>query len=206
MSQPRPQLEPLSEARYRLQLNVTAAVREKLELARALLSHSVPNGDLAVLLERALDELIEKAQRQRFAQTKSDQRAVSSAEAGGSSGESVASDGIGDQKGRAVPKRGRLRREHVRNSTRREIIARDGLRCSFVSDGGCRCSARSFLQIHHEHPWAKGGDATSTNLRLLCAAHNRLLAERDFGREHVAARHDERRAIARQGRSTADSS
>jgi hypothetical protein len=59
-------LEPLSEARYRLQLNVTASMREKLELARALLSHSIPSGDLAELLERAVDELLAKTKRQRF--------------------------------------------------------------------------------------------------------------------------------------------
>jgi len=74
---PKQSLEPLSEARYRLQLNVTASMREKLELARALLSHSVPSGDFAELLERALDELLAKTQKQRFAQTSSSIRSLS---------------------------------------------------------------------------------------------------------------------------------
>ena len=45
-------------------------------------------------------------------------------------------------------------REHVPNSTRRQIVARDGPRCTFVSKDGCRCAATSLLQIHHERPWA----------------------------------------------------
>jgi len=37
------------------------------------------------------------------------------------------------------------------------------------------------LQIHHERAWSKGGPDTLDNLRLLCAAHNRLLAELELG-------------------------
>lgn len=40
--------------------------------------------------------------------------------------------------------------------------------------------------LHHDLAWARGGDDAADNLRLLCAPHNRLLAERDFGRAHVA--------------------
>jgi 5-methylcytosine-specific restriction endonuclease McrA len=180
-ARPRQALEPLSEARYRLQLNVTASMREKLELARALLSHSVPSGDFAELLERALDELLAKTQKQRFAQTKSPRRAkqLKPVEA---------------RKSRVVLRRNATHREHIANATQREILARDGLRCTFVSEDGRRCASSSFLQLHHERPWAKGGNSTVGNLRLLCAAHNRLLAEQDFGRDLIEAR---RRQAAR---------
>jgi hypothetical protein len=77
-------------------------------------------------------------------------------------------------------------REHIPNATLREVAVRDGMRCTFVGDSGCRCEARAFLQIHHDDPWARGGGAELENLRLLCAAHNQLLAERDFGSERVA--------------------
>ncbi|HXK18438.1 MAG TPA: HNH endonuclease [Polyangiaceae bacterium] len=63
--------------------------------------------------------------------------------------------------------------------------ARDGLCCTFTSADGQRCSARAFLQIHHEHAWAKGGSDTLDNLRLLCGSHNRLLAELEFGKRHA---------------------
>ena len=45
-----------------------------------------------------------------------------------------------------------------------------------------------FIQLHHHEPWARGGGETVDNLAILCAAHNRLLAERDFGKELLAQR------------------
>jgi hypothetical protein len=63
--------EPLSEGRYCLQLSASNDLKRKLELARDLMSHANPSGDLAVVVERALDTLIEKLQSRRFAQAKS---------------------------------------------------------------------------------------------------------------------------------------
>lgn len=85
-------------------------------------------------------------------------------------------------------------REHIPSAMRREIAARHGLRCTFVGKHGCRYEASAFLQIHHARPWALGGGPDLENLRLLCRAHNRLLAEEDFGAQHVARRIAERRA------------
>jgi hypothetical protein len=96
-----------------------------------------------------------------------------------------------------LPKLARLddraarKRTHISNELRRQLVARDGASCTFTCGDGQRCGSRAFLQIHHEAPWAKGGPDTFDNLRLVCAAHNRLLAERDFGATHV------RRAIER---------
>ncbi len=38
-----------------MQLTASEALRDKLELARALMSHRNPSGDLAVIVERAMD-------------------------------------------------------------------------------------------------------------------------------------------------------
>ena len=46
-------LEPLSAERYRIEFSASAEFRGKLEQARELLSHSVPSGDIAVVLARA---------------------------------------------------------------------------------------------------------------------------------------------------------
>jgi hypothetical protein len=169
----RPLIEPTSQARYRIELNASSTLKDKLELFQDLVSHSIPSGDVAAVLERALDLALEQIQKQRFAKT--------------------------DKPCRSRPahgptvKRSSAHREHIPNATQREIAMRDGLQCTFVSDGGCRCTARAFLQIHHEQPWAKGGSPHPENLRLLCAVHNRLLAERDFGAAHVAERLEARR-------------
>jgi 5-methylcytosine-specific restriction endonuclease McrA len=143
-----------------------------------LVSHSIPNGDVAAVLERALDLALARVKKQRFATT----------------------DKPHDLQKPREPRRVKLRsrgseREHIPNAVQREVATRDGLRCSYISDAGCRCQARAFLQIHHEQPWARGGASVTKNLRLLCAVHNRLLAERDFGAAHVAER-----LAARRGR------
>lgn len=57
---------------------------------------------------------------------------------------------------------------------------------SFIGETGHRCEARAFLQFHHERAWELGGPDTVENLRVMCRAHNRLLADRELGAEHVA--------------------
>jgi len=60
----------------------------------------------------------------------------------------------------ATRKSGARKRAHIANVERRQVVARDGLRCSYVGDDGARCNARAFLQLHHDHAWAKGGSDT----------------------------------------------
>lgn len=76
----------------------------------------------------------------------------------------------------------------IPRAVRREVFARDGEQCSFVSEAGVRCDSRSFLEIDHVHPKARGGDDTVANTRVLCATHNRLAAEQAFGPEHICRR------------------
>jgi HNH endonuclease len=168
-------LEPLSAERYRIQLNASAQLKRKLEHAVDLLSHSNPSGELSVVIERALDLLIQRVERERFGQTKSPRGGLALALK--KSKKSV--------KIRAFHG---VIRQRIPNDTKRQIASRDGLRCTFVGSDGQRCAATKFTQIHHEHPWARGGSETVENLRILCASHNRLLAERDFGRALVADR------------------
>jgi hypothetical protein len=54
----RPRVEPLSATSFRVEFTASATLRDKLEHARNLLSHAVPSGDLATLIERAIDQLI----------------------------------------------------------------------------------------------------------------------------------------------------
>ena len=49
-------VEPLSAARYRIQLNASAQLKQKLDQAVELLSHSIPTGDLSVVITRSACE------------------------------------------------------------------------------------------------------------------------------------------------------
>lgn len=65
---------------------------------------------------------------------------------------------------------------------RDEVFVRDEGRCSYVGADGKRCGSNHVLQVDHIEPVARGGSASTANLRLLCAHHNRLEAERLMGR------------------------
>ena len=189
VSKPAPNsvFEPLSAARYRIQLNASPQLKAKLEQARDLLSHSNPSGDLAAVIERALDLLLDRTLKRRFAQTNRPR-------ASRGAGRKVGSNAEGNPElVHENSQQRRTARRHIANATKREIAARDDLRCTFVGSDGQRCGARRFTQIHHDEPWARRGDDSATNLRILCASHNRLLAEQDFGRELVANRVQNRR-------------
>lgn len=157
-------VEPLSEDRYRVQLTASGQLRDKLERARALMQHRNPSGDLAVVVEQALDALLDKLERERLGKTTRPRRPVCPTKPG-----------------------------KVARGVRREVFERDGEQCTFADDEGNRCPARSLLELDHIEARAKGGSNEASNLRVRCRAHNRLHAEVVFGREHVARRIDLRR-------------
>ena len=169
---------PPTQLRFPLHATITAETREKLAYARDLLGHAVPGGDIAEVLDRALDALIERLEKRRFAAT-----------------------------ARSRPARGSGTNERgIPARVRREVGRRDGWSCTFVGDGGHPCDSRALLQFDHVVPLARGGQTTVGNLRLLCRTHNQLEAERKFGvafmrgkRERVK-RAAEARAAASNGK------
>lgn len=75
---------------------------------------------------------------------------------------------------------------YISKAVKRAVISRDSSQCSFRAPDGTRCTARHYLQFDHIVPFSCGGKSELGNLRLLCPAHNRLLAERYFGREKIS--------------------
>ncbi len=59
-------------------------------------------------------------------------------------------------------------------AVRRQVWQRDGGRCSYVDrETGRGCNSRYMIEIDHILPYALGGGADPSNLRLLCGAHHR---------------------------------
>jgi hypothetical protein len=52
-------------------------------------------------------------------------------------------------------------------------------------DAGGVCGSMHRLELDHVVPWAKWSEPTVANLRVVCRAHNRLAARREFGRRCV---------------------
>jgi hypothetical protein len=53
-------------------------------------------------------------------------------------------------------------------------------------DRGCRfpgCTCTRFVDAHHIHHWADGGETKMNNLMLLCRRHHRLVHEEGYGIE-----------------------
>ena len=131
----------------------------KLRRAQELLSHSIPNGDLEVVFDRALDLVIAEGSRSRHSAVKRP--------AGGNGRRSARAVGEGS---RSIPA-----------EVERLVWERDGGRCAFIGVTGHRCEERNFLEFHHVKPWAASGPPTVENISLRCRAHNRYEAERYFG-------------------------
>ncbi len=74
---------------------------------------------------------------------------------------------------------------HIPAAVRDHVFVRDKGRCTYVSKTGKRCGSTQALQIDHIRPFTRGGANTPSNLRLLCAKHNRLAAQEVFGEDFM---------------------
>jgi 5-methylcytosine-specific restriction endonuclease McrA len=143
---------PLSPESYKVQVTISRRAHDHLRRAQELLRHSIPNGDAAQVIERALALLVQDLERKKSA-TVRNPRAAS---------------------------RPRTGSRHVPSAVRREVWHRDGGQCAFVGAAG-RCTERGFLELHHVIPFADGGASDAANLQLRCRAHNAYEAEVWFG-------------------------
>jgi 5-methylcytosine-specific restriction endonuclease McrA len=73
---------------------------------------------------------------------------------------------------------------HIPDEVRDEIFVRDHGKCAYAGPDGTHCESTRGVQVDHIRPFAAGGNHNPSNLRLLCAAHNRRVAEKVFGSTH----------------------
>jgi len=158
----------LSPGRFKLEVTLGQEAQSKLEQLRELLRHQNPSGDLARIVERALSELLEREMKRPFAKVEKPTR------------ESARSRPSATREVRASDPR---KSRYIARNVMREVYARDGGQCTFVSPDGHRCAERGFLEMHHHDvTFARAGAHTADNLRLACRAHNLFFAEKDYGR------------------------
>lgn len=151
---------PLSPERYMLQVTLTRETHDKLRRAQTLARHTIADGNVSSILDRALTLLIEHLERRKFA------HAVSP---------------------RANPDEGVAAGRHIPAAVRRAVWQRDEGRCAFVGRMG-RCRETAFLEFHHVAPYAEGGAATEDNIQLRCRAHNQYEARVSFDDTFVRER------------------
>ena len=134
-------------------MSVSEGFKSKLECARDWRSHANPSGELAVVLDKALDLLLEKLNRQRFAQTRTPRPARKAAQNDTTRRPHVTpkpeptrepepthkleatrkSEPIHEASDAQEAAAARsTQREHIPNEVRRAVASRDGGRCTYV--------------------------------------------------------------------------
>ena len=63
-------MEPLAPSRYQVRFTASAELREKLERLQALMRYSVPDGDLARIIDIAVTEKLQRVEAKRFGKAK----------------------------------------------------------------------------------------------------------------------------------------
>jgi hypothetical protein len=145
---------PLSPDRYKLQLTIGGDTLEKLRLAKDMLSHAIPSGDDAAVLDRALTALLVELAKKKFADTRRPRRS------------------------RARDPRAR----DASATVKRAVWVRDLGRCAYIGPSGHRCNERRFVEFHHVDPYALGGEATVEKIELRCRRHNDYEGRLYFGK------------------------
>ncbi|MBW2389061.1 MAG: hypothetical protein JRG89_11575, partial [Deltaproteobacteria bacterium] len=129
--------EPLGAERYCVRFVADQQVHEQLQELRALLRHSIPDGDVAKILARAVGALLGQVRKQKIGSCSSPR------------GPRPPSSGM---QGAVVAKRPS---RHIPAEVRRAVWTRDGGRCTYVSPEGRQCGSAEFLEYHHQVPWAR---------------------------------------------------
>jgi len=68
-SAPHPRVTPLAPERFALQVTIGQSTHDKLRYAQELLSHRLPSGDIAQVIDLALETLVRQLEKQKFAAT-----------------------------------------------------------------------------------------------------------------------------------------
>jgi len=165
---PPSRLAPVAPERFLLQLTIGRSTQDKLRYAQRLLGHTIPSGDLAQVVDRALDALIAQLEKRKFAATRRPRPS-----------------GCPSANPRCIAAQ-----------VRRAVWERDEGQCTFVSQAGRRCPARTRLEFDHVQEVARGGRASVAEIRLRCRAHNQYGAERTFGAEFMLQKREQARRAA----------
>ena len=148
---------PLAPQRYGVQFTFDQAGHDLLQQVQDLLGHEVPRGDLAEVFVRALKAFAAVLEKKKHGATAHPR----------------------------APRRQKPGSRHISAHVKRVVRKRDKGQCTYVSESGHRCEARTDLEYDHKLEYARGGEATVSNIRLRCRAHNQYEAERTYGAEFM---------------------
>jgi HNH endonuclease len=187
----RDDVEPLTADLRRLHITVSREFLRDLERARDGLSHAIPSATTEQVLQVALRLLLETQARAR-GQVKRPRSSIAAA----APLAEVPADTAATPREVSSPialipteppsPRRTGPRETIPAAVRRAVWERDQGRCAWPLDAGGCCGSTHQLELDHVVPWARDGEPTVENLRLVCHRHNLLAARRAFGTRVMA--------------------
>src|SRR5580765_6902975 len=126
--EPPSRVTPLAPGRFGFQCTVDQETQDLWEYAKALLSHEIPTGEMALVLKAILKLAVPRLDKRKFAATNRP----------------------GHSRGSAGPR-------HIPAAVKREVRVRDEGKCTYVGENGKRCGSRHKLEFHHDQEFARGG-------------------------------------------------
>ena len=175
--------------KFKLEFAVDPEFMKKFNRMKALLSSNYPEGIsfeelFMLLMDEYIDRHSPEGRSARREKRLADRSRKKNSNPATESNQVTQSNPVTQSKP-AADREGMNRTRSIPRKVRDEIFLRDGGRCTFEGTDGRRCNSSWNLQIDHIVPFARGGDNSPGNLRLLCGKHNRLEAERVFGSQHM---------------------
>jgi len=195
----RARMQALAPERYRVQFTIGQDTHDAVKRLQALMRRELPSGDIAAIFEEGVHLLLAKVEKAKLGGTtdrarafkprgskrnppaERERRETASRRTEPSCTGPTYENRIRFETDKQSPRRSR----HIPSAVKRAVWWRDRAQCAFVSTGGVRCTERSYLELHHIHPYALDGPTTVGNLSLRCRRHNAYEAENVFA--HGAA-------------------
>ena len=196
-------ITPIAREQYSVRLVFGSELKEKIEKAKKILSHKIPDGDVQKVIGEAIDRLIRddekrhgpkpaRAPRTRAAAPRTRANATLVAQPVAAAAEFAANRKGSSHLGPAA------RRRAMPVDVDREVRRREAGVCGWKLANGETCGSTWQLEIDHIVPVAKGGATTAENCRLICRAHNQMHARNEFGAKFMA-RFSQKRATSGAG-------
>src|SRR5262249_15467989 len=129
----RERVTPLAADAYEAYFTMDQEMYDDLGYVRSLLGPRAGSSRIGKIFRRALKALIPQIERRRFAATSRPRKGRKHAASG---------------------------TRYVPNQVKRAVWKRDRGQCTFVSDSGHRCEARTGIEFDHVREVARGGEAT----------------------------------------------
>ncbi|MGE0172258.1 MAG: HNH endonuclease [Oligoflexales bacterium] len=168
--------EYLSDTRISIKFSANENLDAKIRRVKELARKRCPEGNLEELFDMLCEEFLDRYDPERKAKRKEKEK------------EKLVEE-TSDPAKKALISGDANKKRYIPQAIKRIVWKRDEGQCTFQTKEGHRCEERRRLEYDHKKAFAQGGSSTDPhNIRLLCRAHNRLLAEYAFGRSFIAGK------------------